>query len=951
MVDGLIPITRGTRPGWPRPVGRALKAASRSVRGGWRRCVCAAGLLLAVTAGARSSRAEEPESRRFDDQAFHDGLIQRGLLELLEVHLEVNPPRDQLARMLLERKVKLVIWADRSADAGLRRAAIAEANAILERLVREHSTDERAVDWQIELGRALIYDQAEPYYTAILLRGGGEADRSRLLGLMEQAVRVLENLKKNLETEYARIDELALAEYERLDQSGYVLKLEQAMPQADYMLRWARFYAAIAMEDSAPRRRELLTDVLRELTTESALLTTEHAVSHVQAQSLLLAGMSSRRLADNESANRYLRDAVDVVRNLPSPQERHDLQWIILLAGVERVRALRDAEKHQDALDVLGELHSRLASAGEVDFGRRLILAMLEASVRQAQAGAGRGADALRLPLTDAAIGPLAELAREQPAYRDEVYAMLYEQAGAKAAPEGLHPMQQCAIIAGLIGDATRLRHGAGAADAEASRRDEAAAMELLERAAALAAQLCARYPGGEDPYRCEALFNLGVAEHLRGQRVAAVQRFVEVSTTCRTFARALAAATYAVEISAELNEEPSLAQRGDVRELLLTSLRSLCDNYGDSDAARYWRFFYAQALEEAGERMAAAREYARVDHNHPHHDVARFRTGRCLADALMDYAAAHPDDDSELRSRGDQARSALEGFLDQSRSSSAQDDAGFLIAARAEAEVLAAEIDTLPDVGDPKRALARLADFEQRYPEQQNLIGRVLRTRIVAYEATGQLAEAEQAVPRYIASAPEQAGVTLQSLFDATWADVERSRARGANDQADAKARSALLFAEQLYRWAASANGTASPAQMYTLRVQLAEARLEAGQPAEALPLLIEAIAFDAQRYGDGMAHDPRLLLAQARTLYALRRFDEALPIYNRAFREAAVNAPHRFGALLGDLRCRTELGANPQEIIDVIRQHRFLSPELGGENVRKEFAELERQNEARRK
>jgi hypothetical protein len=304
-----------------------------------------------------------------------------------------------------------------------------------------------------------------------------------------------------------------------------------------------------------------------------------------------------------------------------------------------------------------------------------------------------------------------------------------------------------------------------------------------------------------------------------------------------------------------------------------------------------------------------------------------------------------------ELRARADEARGALEGFLKLSASPQHPEDPAAIAAARAEAEVLLAEIDTQPQVGDPKRLLTRLDGFEERYPEDRRLIGRVLRARIIAYEATGELTAAEQAVPGYIASAPDQAGTTLQALFDATWAEVERYRARGADEQADAKARSALLFAEQLYHWAGETNGAANPEQLHALRLQLAEARLAAGNAADALPLLAETAAFDAQRHNDGLAHDPRILMAQAEALLRLQRFEQALPIFNRAFQESPVNARHRFAALLGDLRCRTELREDPAGIINVIRQHRFLSPDLGGAQLKQEFADLEQRNEARRK
>lgn len=916
-----------------------------SMRGRW---LATLGILIVLGAAAR---ADEVESTRFDNQKFYDGLIKLDLLDLLDEHLRTNPPKDELVRLLLERQIKLVVWRNDAVELERRRTALREANAILARMIAEHPQDPRVIDWQLELGRSLIYEQAEPLYTAILYRGGSESDGTALASLMQEAAGVLVKLKENLEAEYARVDELSLAEYERLDENGHIQKLEQAMPQAEYMLRWAQFYQAIALAEGDSQRRSLLEDVLHSLTDDSALLTTEHAVSHAQAQSLLLAGMTSRRLNDNETANSYLRDSAEVVDNLTSPQEKHDLQWIILLSSVERVRALRDSEKYADALDVLAAVRQQLASAGASDFGRKLILAMFEATVRQAQVEGGRGKDALAGALSDAAIAPLASLAAEQPAYRDEVYATLYEQCRENPNQEKLHPLQQCALVAGLIGDATRLRQGGTEpSGSDAQRAREARAQDLLARAITLAATLAADPQPANAPYRCEALFNEGVAEHLRSRRAEAAQRFLDVAEGCPDFNRAITAATYAVEIAAEMANDPSLADRREVRTTLLKSLNTLVTRYADSEAARYWRFFYGQALEDSRAMAAAAEQYAAVERTHPHYAIARFRAGRCLAIRVTELSVEQPENKDEIQAQASRARTALEGFLKIPRDE-AGEDAAVLESARAEAEVLIAELDTRPGAGDPQRALAQLDGFEERYPQESGLIGRVLRARIIAFEATGKLAEAEQAVPRYIASAPLQAGITLQALFDAIWAEVARSRASGRDAEATAKAKSALLFAEQLYRWAQSHTDTMTPPQLNALRLQLAEARLEAGDPAEALPLLNQAEEFDRQQSPDGKAHDPRVLMAMAETLARLKRYGEALPIFNRTYTESAVDAPHRFKALLGDLRCRTELGEDPAGIIEVIRQQRFLSPDMGGEALKRQFAELQERNEARRK
>ncbi|MCB9850784.1 MAG: hypothetical protein H6817_08775 [Phycisphaerales bacterium] len=914
------------------------------------------GLPLLVTlsagAGARASETEEAESQRFNNQDFYEGLIELGLLDLLDYHLAENPPSDELTGLLLQRKVKLVVWENHDIASERRRASLADANAVLAQMIREHGADRRALQWQLDLAQSLIYEQAEPYYTNILYRGGTDTDFRALAALMTQATDVLESLRKYLEAEYARIDDLSVGAYERLDESGYVQRIEEAMPQTDYMLRWAKFYAALAMKENDATRRALLAGVLDDLVHHTTLLTTDHITSHVQAQSLLLAGMISRRLADDESANRYLRDAGDIAAKLPNIQERRDLQWVVLLSTIERVRALRDAQRFDEAMSVLNTLRNKLERESDIDFGRKLILAILDASIQQARTSSGPPGSALASALTEQAATPLLELAKQQPAYRDEVYAAIYEQLRDTEKPEMLHPLQQCALIAGLIGDATSLRRGLdtnATPGSEEQRQAEANAVKMLDRAIDLANDLVAQK--GDDaiePFRCEILFNLGVAQHLRGKRVDAAKRFAEVANECPRFDRSLSAATYGVEIAAELANDPSLRARAEVRDLLIETLRTLIDRFPDSDAAHYWRFFYAQALEDVGDMSKSAEQYARVDRDHPQATIAAFRSGRARALAVIDNPDKYSNPDL-LRDRVERARDTLADFRQRVKENPGTLPEDQITSLSAESDVLSAELALVPGNLHADDALRLLDDFEKRYPEQQYLIGRVLRARIIAYDATGRIADAERAVPQFIASAPDQAGATLQTLYESTWAEAAKYRNQGDAATALAKAKSALLFADELYKWATSPAASVTDAQVHALRLQLAETHLAAGNPAQCLELIDKVRAHDAEQSPDGKAHDPRVLMTTARALFALKRYNEALPLFNRTFQEAPADAPHRFEALLGDLQCRTELGEDPAGIISVIRQYRFLAPDLGGEALKQQFVELQERNEAR--
>ncbi|HNO79631.1 MAG TPA: hypothetical protein PKN33_16395, partial [Phycisphaerae bacterium] len=264
-----------------------------------------------------------------------------------------------------------------------------------------------------------------------------------------------------------------------------------------------------------------------------------------------------------------------------------------------------------------------------------------------------------------------------------------------------------------------------------------------------------------------------------------------------------------------------------------------------------------------------------------------------------------------------------------------------------AQADVLVGEMNVLKGVDQYEEAIALLRDFESKHPDSLDLMGRVLRVRIIAFESTGQLQEAQQAVPKFAALAPNEAGMTLQALLDSIRIEIAELRENDQQEEADRKAAAALLFAQQIFDSATSQN--ASEASMYRLRVQLAESYLEAGQYDKALLLFREAEQFDVSRYKDGKSHDPRVVLGKARSLMMKKQFDEALILFNRLFVESPADAPHRFEALLGDLQCRTALGEDAAAIINVIEQHRFLSPNLGVDSVKKKILEVKAQNEKR--
>ena len=231
------------------------------------------------------------------------------------------------------------------------------------------------------------------------------------------------------------------------------------------------------------------------------------------------------------------------------------------------------------------------------------------------------------------------------------------------------------------------------------------------------------------------------------------------------TWDKALQAAIYSVQLSNKLHEgTKAAADHLAAQDLYHKSLDALVSYYPQSEAARYWRFFYAQLLDELTEFDAAAAQYALVHEDHSRFFEAAFARVRCLALALDAASLESPDDLLTLRKRTDEFFSIQRAFVSRvgAQLTEPSEDGGASTLKRflARAKLIGAEMQVLPVVNRPAQALETLRDFERDYPEAASMIGRVWRVRLMAYESVGELAEAARAVPAYVAADPKRNGL-----------------------------------------------------------------------------------------------------------------------------------------------------------------------------------------------
>ncbi len=928
--------------------GRVRKPHPGAVASWWLVC------LLALPAAG-----QDAESGRFNDDVFRRGLKDRGLTDLLEFHLGLQESSNSVEGLLLQRELKLAQAADETRSEDERVEAMKAADEVLLHLIRQWTNDRRVLEWRLEFIRSLVYQRAEPHYLRILYDLGRPEDHERVLQLVGRAIEEIGYLNQGIEKESARINELTAREFDRLEADGYVDQIERMRPQSDYIRWWATFYRALARPPHYPLRTPELKGLLDELRQPDGPLDTPHDTSHVQAQSLLLAGMTCRLLADPAGALTYLNSALATLNGLPDAGERENLQWVATLAMVERVRALRDGRQYDEAITGVEAFRRHVEVTASGDFRLRLLVALLERSVWQARAAQDRidGRPEQSGQQRRRATQALQELAEENSAYRDAVYDALFHDIRRDEDVLALSPLEQCALLAGLLRQAAELgaagRSGQPAGARAASERAERRAA-VLDRAMRLAYLLLGPEVNLPEPHRAEVLFNLAAAHYERGQLREAMSRFLEVARNHPRFGRAEMAALNAVRLGADLCRNLTLTSRSETRLVYLEALRTLITRYAGSEHATYWQYFFAQTLEEVGELDEAAREYERVDREHEHYLAALAAAVRCRAQSLKNAAGRGESlagavwqikamvEASNRLNAAVQARLARVSDVQQRRT---------LERLMAAALVDAGEAYVVPGIDQAAVALDLLKDYEGRFASEKDLIGRMLRVRVIAYEALGQLEEAQRTIPQYVETDPANAGPTMQALFEAIQKEVERLEAAGQAEEAAAKIRSALLLARQIQEWADRSDPALPPETQYAVQRQLAEAHLRAREWATARRLFQACLDTDAARYEDGRPREARAILGMAEALYGLQEYEEALPLFNRIVLGTKTRDTTWWKALLRDLQCRTALKHEPNGIIKVIRQHRVLDAGMGGDTLREAFEALEKENRDRQK
>lgn len=872
-----------------------------------------------------------PEERRLSPAIFREGLKKRGLMELLDQHLKEFPPSSPSAVALMTREVKLSQFEDRQLPAEQRRAAIHEANLVLEKLIEENADDVRAFEWRLVLAHSLLYQEGEGYATNLLYFGGTPEDRIALAPLTQRALAALRELLKRLDAENQRVDALPPVEFERLESSGIVEKLDRLKPSAEFLLLWASFYDSLPRDEKDRERSALLESIIKTFATNTDWLSLPHDKSRVQVPALLLAGMAERRLRDYVSARQYFDRCDAAAGRISDDNERKSLRWAEMLCALEAGRNARDEERYDEALSHLKRLRAMPTAQWPDQYGIRLAAALLERSVllarAQAAEKAGRTTDARNL--REEGWRALARLAAEEPHNKAVLYSALYRTLAAGPQPvRPRDPVEMCALLAGTL---------------EESFRNPEKREELLRQAIRDGEEYIAQASGAQRSVTPEILFQMGTAYYRLGDLPAAAAKMLEIARRHPNYGQAGQAAVLAVQLTAQICLDQQCPPKSANQEQYRAALETLLGQYPTLEASAYWRFFHAQLLEDFGDYTGAAGEYARVDSGQELYLEAAFRRVRAMTRAVAQSTANQLATSAEALTGANEVSNAYRELVTRATGHQSAEP-GQTQDLVAQGRLWVADAYLLKAVNRPEQALELLVDFEQSFGAQNPHLGRVWQLRLRAYQMQGRLQEASNAVPAFVAADPRNAGPTLQSLYDSILADWRRHQ--HPEDEPPPDAEIMLLAADQIVKWSLRADVQTTPEQRRAAELQLAQTQLMAGNHARAVELFLALLPADRQEKKPIDEFETKAALGLAEALARGGEPEKALAEFNRLATRLPPENPIRWQALIGDLEVRTALHHPPAGILQVIAQQRRLFPDLGGAQTAAEFEKIEREN-----
>ena len=553
-------------------------------------------------------------------------------------------------------------------------------------------------------------------------------------------------------------------------------------------------------------------------------------------------------------------------------------------------------------------------------------VAVLEATILQARASAATAiASQPDASLAEHAwfrssdcLAALQRAADQSAAHRDLLYRVLAPTV-ASVAPVG--PLAPFAL---------QLLLGAAVAEPDPARLDE-----LIATARKSSAQDSAQTPAIAGEIR----YLLGSALAERQARPEAVQVWTDLAEQAPKHDRAVSAIHQAVALAADDLRRTGPSGTAATRAAFVRAVRVLRQQNPNDANLPELSYASAAALETDAKFEEAVEAYMAVPVGHTRARDADMGRLRCWRQTL-DEAVARRQDPASVAVLADKARAAVRSVRQRAATRPAHPAAD---CRDATLDVAVAELLNHQFIGGAAEASQALAEFETLYPACQNLLGPVLRQRILALRQLKQLGDARGMVDRYLAADPENAGSVMAGLLQAMHEEMLAALDRADESAASRVADEAAQLSRALLEWSTARPGRMSPSHLVVLHLWYAAALVQADRPVEAVAVLDQVPPAARASLPADSATLIDLRLTRADALLANQQADQAAAIYGDVWQHSVEQSAPWWHAFIGSLRCHARLPGDTHQVLQSIRQQRYLAPDLGGGRWRHQIEQLE--------
>lgn len=917
--------------------GRAMAALSAAIV-----------LLAPVLAGA--APATQPVPPVDDDIVFREALRSRGLNAWLELDLADHPPSDEVQARLRQRERLLAEAAAPGKSPADSLQVVARAAQILSDLIDGEPAHPDRLRWRCELARDYLERHAPGAFLHVLMYEMPGRQRDTVHDLSARAVEVLTRLRADIENVWRSAESIDEASLAVLRDTGSLAAMETLDNQSAMLLTWARFCHALTARPGDEQRRAGFTKVLAELT-ESGRLDLPPGREFEQCSALLMAAVAERhlRLLGDESVTSVepdgrARQIIALQNRITDKSLRRRLRQTAAIAVLEQIRALRDARRCDDALQLAAQARDWALKSRPDEPGVFVAVSLLESTaIWRSQfaetSGAVDPSDSVAWLDCAACLEALQRSSRQSPAHRDALYETLAAASVPWPAAEVTRPF------------VLQLATGSTVA---AFRSDPAGSTGVSALQAPLEATIASPRVASDAATAGELRFLLGEVLQATGSRLASVQVMTDLAEQLPSHDRADGAIRRAVALAGAELRTGGASGTPESRAAFLRAARIFRERSPADPLIPALNHAMAVALENDGRFQEAAVEYAAVpagDERSRDAATGRLRCWRLVLDRAGGPTTRPVGTPDAALIEG--ARQALQAVRAQfaelsptapatSRPASGpadpSEDCG-----RARLLLAAVELLNAPVLNGAAEAIALLGDFEERFAMCPGLLGSALRQRILSLRQLKRLTEARSVVDRYLAADPERAGAAMAGLLQSMHEEILSLLEEGDHSGASTVAAEAVEVADSLLNWASQSSRRLEPADRLLIRTWRAAALLDANRPDEAIAAF-EALGREAR---DSLpAASPMLTeinLGGADALLAGGRADEALATYAAVWQRAPEHSAIWWRAFVGSLKSHERLKTEPGYILQSIRQQRVLAPDLGGKRWQRELSNLE--------